>query len=171
MHLQPTADKSVLYYSVIDMSMLFCLATPTPEDREKKKCDGSAYKWIDCASKIASMVHTCYPDAVQCYVFNNDYEKKYTIKDDKCNRRAADYPDGGNKFPKHSDKFPGPKEFNAFMKDCGNNAKLNVLVRQCLENRKDSHKIIYVNNGESSNFRTGEINPNLTLLSLEFMLN
>ena len=101
MHLQPTADKSVLYYSVIDMSMLFCLATPTPEDREKKKCDGSAYKWINYVSKIASMVHTHHPDAVQCYVINDDYEKEYTIKDDECDRRAADYPDAGNKFPKH----------------------------------------------------------------------
>ena len=72
--------------------------------------------------KIASMVHTYYPDAVQCYVFNND----------KCNRRAVDYPDVGNKFPKHSDKFPGPKKFNDFMKDCGNNARLTSLCASVL---------------------------------------
>ena len=34
MNLQPTADKPALYYSLIDMSMLFRLSTPTPEDRE-----------------------------------------------------------------------------------------------------------------------------------------
>ena len=34
-------------------------------------------------------------------------------------------------------------------------------VCQFLENREDSHKIIYVNNGEASIFRTGEIDQNL----------
>ena len=44
LNLQPTADKPALYYSLIDMSMLFRLATPTPEVREKKKRDVSIYK-------------------------------------------------------------------------------------------------------------------------------
>ena len=47
------------------------------------------------------------------------------------------------------------------MSDCGNKARLPALVRQFLENREDSHKIIYVNNGEASIFRTGEIDQNL----------
>ena len=76
MNLQPTTDKPEVYYSLIDMSMLFRLATPTPEDREKKKRDGSAYKWIDYIRKIASMVHTRHPLAVQCYAINDDYEKQ-----------------------------------------------------------------------------------------------
>ena len=99
LNLQPTADKPALYYSLIDMSMLFRLATPTPEDREKKKRDGSVYKWIDYVSKIASMVHSRHPDAVQCYAINDDYETEYTIRDDERERRAADYPDAGEKNP------------------------------------------------------------------------
>ena len=161
MNLQPTTDKPEVYYSLTDMSMLFRLATSTIEDREKKKRDGSAYKWIDYIRKIASMVHTRHPLAVQCYAINDDYEKQYTIKDDEHDRRAGDYPEAGNKFPKHSDKFPGPKEFNSFMSDYGNKARLQALVCQFLENREDSHKIIYVNNGEASIFRTGEIDQNL----------
>ena len=78
------------------------------------------------------MVHTRHPLAVQCYAINDDYEKQYTIKDDERDRRAGDYPDAGNKFPKHSDKFPGPREFHSFMSDCGNKARLQALVRQCL---------------------------------------
>merc|ERR1711888_380276 len=100
--------------------------------------------------KIDSMVHICHSLAVHCYAINDDYEKQYTIKDDERDRRAGDYPDAGNKFPKHSDKFPGPKEFNSFMSDCENKARLQALMRQFLENREDSHKIIYVNNGEAS---------------------
>ena len=63
MNLQPTADKPALYYSLIDMSMLFCLSTPTPEDWEKKKRDGSPNKGIDYVGKIATMVHIHHPDA------------------------------------------------------------------------------------------------------------
>ena len=107
------------------------------------------------------MVHTRHPNAVQCYAINDDYETEYTIKDDERERRAADYPDAGKKFPKPSDKFPGPKEFNAFMSVCGNKARLQDLVRQSLKDREDSHKVIYVNNGEALIFRTGEIDPNL----------
>ena len=97
MNLQPTADKPPLYYSIIDMSMVFHLSTPSPEDREKK--------WIDYVSKIATMVHIRNPD--------DDCEKEYTIKDDDRGRRAANYPDAGNKFPKFGGKFLGPKEFRA----------------------------------------------------------
>merc|ERR1712055_628103 len=161
LNLQPTTDKPEVYYILTDMSMLFCLATPTTEDREKKKRDGSAYKWIDYIRKIGSMVHTRHPFAVQYYAINDDYEKQYIINDDERDRRAGDYPDARNKFPKHSDKFPGPKEFNSFMSDCGNKARLQALVCQFIENREDSHKIIYVNNGEASIFRTGEIDQNL----------
>ena len=42
-----------------------------------------------------------------------------------------------------------------------NKAKLHGLVHQCPEDREDSHKIIYVNNGEALIFRTGEIDQNL----------
>ena len=45
------------------------------------------------------MVHTCHPDAVQCSAINDDYETEYTIKDDERERRAADYPDAGEKNP------------------------------------------------------------------------
>ena len=47
------------------------------------------------------------------------------------------------------------------MSVCGNKARLQDLVCQSLKDREDSHKVIYVNNGEALIFRTGEIDPNL----------
>ncbi|KAG1672408.1 RNA-directed DNA polymerase from mobile element jockey [Nymphon striatum] len=90
LNLQPTADKPAIYSSLIDMSMLFRLATPA--DREKKKQDGSDYKWQDYIDKICFMVHSRHPDAEQTYAINDPYPKpnEYSIKDDERDRRAEE---------------------------------------------------------------------------------
>ena len=47
------------------------------------------------------------------------------------------------------------------MSDCGNKARLQDLVCQSRKDKEDSHKVIYVDNGEALIFRTREIDPNL----------
>ncbi|KAG1651127.1 hypothetical protein GQR58_027466 [Nymphon striatum] len=161
LNLQPTADKPAIYSSLIDMSMLFRLATPA--DREKKKQDGSDYKWQDYIDKICFMVHSRHPDAEQTYAINDPYPKpnEYSIKDDERDRRAASHPNAGNKFPTRDEKFPGPKEFSSFMSNSQNKVRLQNLVRQCLTNRVERNRTIWVNKGETTNLGTGEDHPDL----------
>ncbi|KAG1648975.1 hypothetical protein GQR58_029417 [Nymphon striatum] len=161
LNLQPTADKPAIYSSLIDMSMLFRLATPA--DREKKKQDGSDYKWQDYIDKICFMVHSLHPDAEQTYAINDPYPKpnEYSIKDDERDRRAASHPNAGNKFPTRDEKFPGPKEFSSFMSNSQNKVRLQNLVRQCLTNRVERNRTIWVNKGETTNLGTGEDHPDL----------
>ncbi|KAG1654985.1 hypothetical protein GQR58_024759 [Nymphon striatum] len=161
LNLQPTADKPAIYSSLIDMSMLFHLATPA--DREKKKQDGSDYKWQDYIDKICFMVHSRHPDAEQTYAINDPYPKpnEYSIKDDERDRRAASHPNAGNKFPTRDEKFPGPKEFSSFMSNSQNKVRLQNLVRQCLTSRVERNRTIWVNKGETTNLGTGEDHPDL----------
>ncbi|KAG1702407.1 Retrotransposable element SLACS protein [Nymphon striatum] len=161
LNLQPTADKPAIYSSLIDMSMLFRLATPA--DREKKKQDGSDYKWQDYIDKICFMVHSRHPDAEQTYAINDPYPKpnEYSINDDERDRRAASHPNAGNKFPTRDEKFPGPKEFSSFMSNSQNKVRLQNLVRQCLTNRVERNRTIWVNKGETTNLGTGEDHPDL----------
>ncbi|KAG1677198.1 Echinoderm microtubule-associated protein-like [Nymphon striatum] len=161
LNLQPTADKPAIYSSLIDMSMLFRLATPA--DREKKKQDGSDYKWQDYIDKICFMVHSRHPDAEQTYAINDPYPKpnEYSIKDDERDRRAASHPNAGNKFPTRDEKFPRPKEFSSFMSNSQNKVRLQNLVRQCLTNRVERNRTIWVNKGETTNLGTGEDHPDL----------
>ncbi|KAG1697231.1 hypothetical protein GQR58_006067 [Nymphon striatum] len=131
LNLQPTADKPAIYSSLIDMSMLFRLATPTPADREKKKRDGSDYKWQDYIDNICFMVHSRHPDAEQTYAINDPYPKpnEYSIKDDERDRRSASHPNAGNKFPTLDEKFPGPKEFSSFMSNSQNKEESCATAR------------------------------------------
>ena len=53
------------------------------------------------------------------------------------------------------------------MSNSQNKVRLQNLVRQCLANRDDSHKILWVNMGETTNLGTGEDHPDLTFSHAE----
>ncbi len=42
-NLDPVVEKPSDYVSLVDMGLIWRLATPTPEDREARKLDGSDY--------------------------------------------------------------------------------------------------------------------------------
>ena len=65
--LDPVSEKPHQYISIIDMGLIWRLATPSQEDREAKKRDGSEYKWSDYLDKICSMVISHHFDA--CLIF------------------------------------------------------------------------------------------------------
>ena len=140
------------------------MATPTPEDRETKKRDGTFFKWQDYIDKCRCLVYSRHPDAELLLCIEDRYDKQYTIKDDERDRRAADFPDAGNKFPKPEEKFPGPKEFKAFMTDNNNKKRLQNLFCQTMQNtaNTNSEKVILVGSGSASNLATGEQYPNIS---------
>ena len=52
-NLEPVAEKPCGHVSLVDMGLIWRLATPTAEDRESKKRDGSEYHWSGYLDKIA----------------------------------------------------------------------------------------------------------------------
>jgi hypothetical protein len=47
------------YTALIDMGMIWRMATPSAEDRKKQ--DGTPYKWSDYVHKVSSIIHHPYP--------------------------------------------------------------------------------------------------------------
>ena len=77
------------YSSIIDMGMVWRLATPTAEDRETVKRYGRQYQWLDYLEKIVSMILYRHPVAITIILVNGRYDKQYSIKDEEHERRVT----------------------------------------------------------------------------------
>ena len=115
--LDPEIEKPRDHISLVDMGLIWRLATPTPEDRETGKRDGSEYHWGDYLDKICAMI---FSNAYLIILVNDIYDLPFSIKDDEHDRCAAIHPKGPNVFPKPEDRFPGAAEFNQLMVNSGN---------------------------------------------------
>ncbi|KAL8563613.1 hypothetical protein ACOMHN_024714 [Nucella lapillus] len=117
----PVAQKPQTYISIVDMGMIWRLATPTPDDREARKRDGSYYSWNDYLHNICAIIFSRHANASPYIILINDkYDLPFSIKDDEHDRRAAKHGHIPNVFPKPEDTFPGAAEFNQFMVRSGN---------------------------------------------------
>ena len=56
MDLQPLTQPPKQYIGIVDKGLIWHLATPTADDREEKKRDGSDYKWGDYLEKIGTII-------------------------------------------------------------------------------------------------------------------
>ena len=65
------------------MGLIRRLATPTPEDREGRKRDGSEYTWSDYLDKISAIILSGHKDAHQIILVNDRYDLPFCIKDDE----------------------------------------------------------------------------------------
>ena len=97
------------------MGMIWHLATPTPEDREARKRDGSDYTWMDYLKKICGMILSRHAEASLIILVNDRYDLPFSIKDDERGRRAAKWSNIPNIIPKPEDLFPRAAEFNHIM--------------------------------------------------------
>ena len=118
--LEPVLEKPQNHVSLVDMGMIWQLATPTPEDREVRKRDGSEYCWIDYLHKICAIIFSRHTYAYLIILINDKYDLPFSIKDDEHDRRAAKHPQVPNVYPKPEDRFPGAAEFSVLMVSSGN---------------------------------------------------
>ena len=83
---QPLDVRS--YTALVDMGMIWRLASPTAEDREKG--DGSPYTWGDYTSKIASIILARHVNATIIICINDpyDYSESIRIMNESCASRA-----------------------------------------------------------------------------------
>ena len=69
--LDPVSKKPHNHISLVDMGLIWRLATPSSEDREAKKRDGSQYRWSNYLDKICNMVISCHSDACLIILVND----------------------------------------------------------------------------------------------------
>ena len=62
-NLYPVPEKPQQHISLVDMGLIWRLATPTPEDRETKKRDGLDYRWSAYLDKICTIIISRHADA------------------------------------------------------------------------------------------------------------
>ena len=156
--LQPVTEEPQNHMSLVDMGLIWRLATLTPEDREARKRDGSEYCWIDYLHKICAIIFSRHANAYLIILINNKYDIPFSIKDDEHDRRAAKHPHVPNVFPK--DRFPGAAEFSELMVNSGNKVRLQKLVKEELKTQVDQVQgdIIYCEGEVSTNLSTGVAN-------------
>ncbi|KAL8559000.1 hypothetical protein ACOMHN_039756 [Nucella lapillus] len=143
------------------MGMIWRLATPTPDDREARKRDGSHYSWNDYLHKICAIIFSHHANASPYIILINDkYDLPFSIKDDEHDRRAAKHGHIPNVFPKPEDTFPGAAEFNQFMVRSGNKVRLQKLVKKKLEAEvaRVGCEVIYCEGETAVNLSTGVAN-------------
>ena len=132
------------------MGLIWRLATPTPEDQESRKQEGSEYHWGDYLDKICAMI---FSNAYLIILVNDIHDLPFSIKDDEHDRCAAIHPKGPNVFPKPEDRFPGAAELNQLMVNSGNKVRLQKLVKEQMK-RQAGHvhgDIIYYKGETSTN--------------------
>jgi hypothetical protein len=158
--LDPVIEKPRDHVSLVDMGLIWRLATPTPEDRESGKRDGSEYHWGDYLDKICAMIFSRHANAYLIILVNDIYDLPFSIKDDEHDRRAAKHRKSPNVFPKPEDRFPGAAEFNQLMVNSGNKVRLQKLVKEQLKRQAGQvhGDIIYCEGETSTNLSTGVAN-------------
>ena len=145
-----------MYVAVVDMGLLWRLATPSTEDREKS--DGSIYTWLDYGEKLLSLLMARHKQACQIICINDQYNQQCIIKDSERIRRQKC--PVGNVYMHKADKFPSSREFHAILEKPENKARLQVFLQSVFTEANTAIEIVYtVVGGKAVNLKTGEDMP------------
>jgi len=87
LHTEPMEAVPDKYIALVDVGFLWCLATPSSEDR--KKPDGSVFTSGDYADKLFSIALVRHPRASQIVFVNDPYDLEFTTKDSEHDRRQS----------------------------------------------------------------------------------
>ena len=71
------------YVALVDMGMIWTMATPTAEDRQTQ--DGTPYKWSEYVHKVSSIILARHGDADRTICVHDPYDAAYSNKDDERN--------------------------------------------------------------------------------------
>lgn len=129
LHLQ-SIDLQESYIALIDMGMVWRMATPSAEDRQKQ--DATSYKWSDYAHKVSSIILARHANAHCIFCVNDPYDTAYSVKDDERAMRVQGRVHVPNVFMKLNDPFPSAKEFKTFLCSASNKGHLQKLIRSYL---------------------------------------
>ena len=143
---------------LVDMGLIWRLATPISDDRDIKTRCGRDYLWKDYLDKVCSMVFSRHTNAEKLILINDVYTGS-SIKDDEHDRRAAKETNLPNVYPKELDVFPTSKQFKKIMLKSENKTRLQKILRgrfQARVNDVDS-EVIYCEGDKAVNLTNGNI--------------
>lgn len=148
------------YTVLVDMGMIWRLASPTMDDREKP--DGSYYTWGDCTKKIVSML-LARQDATTIICINDPYDCTESIKDDERESRIQGRGHIPNVYMKSTDKFPSIRDFKTFLCSSGNKKRLQTLIKSHLYEIAKSMKqvLLYSVGADCVDLSSGNVRQNL----------
>ena len=110
--------------AVIDIGMIWRMATPTTEDRQTQ--DGTPYKWSDYAHKVSSIILSCHRNAECIICVNDPYNAPYSTKDDERDLRVHGKAHIPHTYMKLSDAFPSAQAFKTLLSS--NKRRLQKLL-------------------------------------------
>ena len=106
------------------MGLIWRLATPTSEDKEKE--DNITYKWEDYALKLFEIVISRHKKTKRIICVNDTYKSAQSIKDSERLLRKSNKP-VKNEFIKSCKPFPSIHEFNNLLSKPENKIRLQVF--------------------------------------------
>ena len=112
------------------MGFLWCLVTPTDEDREKP--NGSIYTWGDYAEKIFATILSRHPKANQIVFVNEPYELEFMTKNSEHDRRQSSQAYSHNTkklYMKSKAKFSPTRDFGNMFSNKTNKHRLQRFLR------------------------------------------
>jgi hypothetical protein len=150
------------YVAVCDMGLMWRLATPNTDDRNKG--DGTVFSWHDYALKMYEIMKNRHTKAETLIMVNDYYgDDVVNVKDGEHSRRANKYFGGEspNVFPVSAGKLPGSSDFNAFFKNKGNKRRLQIFLKEEFTRmaQKDNITVVYCTRGESYDISKSPIEP------------
>ena len=153
LHLQ-SIDLQESYTVLIDMGMVWRMATPSAEDRQKQ--DATPYKWSDYAHKVSSIILARHANAHRIFCVNDPYDTTYSIKDDERALRVQGRVHVPNIFMKLNDPFPSAKELKTFLCSASNKGRLQKLIHSYLTDlaQKTDVEIFYSVGSHCTNLST-----------------
>jgi hypothetical protein len=114
------------YIAVVDIGMIWRMATPTAEDRQTQ--DGTPYKWSDYVHKLTSSILSRYRDAKRIICVNDPYDTAYSTKYDDRDLRVQGKAHIPNTYMKLDDPFPSAGAFKTLLCSSSNKRRLQALV-------------------------------------------
>ena len=114
------------YVALIDMGMIWRMATPSAEDRQTQ--DGRPYKWLDYVQKVSSIILARHCDANRIICVNDPYDAAFSIKDDERDLRIQGKVHVPNTYMKLDDPFPSAKAFKTLLCSVSNKLRLQKLI-------------------------------------------
>jgi len=113
------------YAALVDMGMVWRMATPSPEDRQTQ--DGTLYKWSDYFHKVTSIIFARHNNA-HCIICVNDPYTEISTKDDERDLRVQGKVHIPNIYMKPSDPFPSATAFKTLLCSSSNKRRLQKLI-------------------------------------------
>ncbi|KAI4816806.1 hypothetical protein KUCAC02_009112 [Chaenocephalus aceratus] len=121
-----SVDLQESYIALVDMGMIWRMATPSAEDRRTQ--DGNPYKWSDYVHKLSSIILARHHNAHRIICVNDPYDTAYSTKDDERDLRVQGNTHVPNTYMKLGDAFPTARMFKTLLCSSSNKGQLQKMI-------------------------------------------